>query len=53
MIAPALRLVRERLRRATDVPFAQRAAARAMLAQVDLLWRRRMLEYLLVRAVRG
>jgi hypothetical protein len=29
-----------------------RAAARVMLAQVDLLWRRHIIDYLLLRAVR-
>jgi cyclopropane fatty-acyl-phospholipid synthase-like methyltransferase len=52
VIGPALRLTRDRLRRATGTPFGHRAAARAMLAQVDLMWRRGMIEYVLLRAVR-
>jgi SAM-dependent methyltransferase len=51
VIAPALRFVRERLeRRAVDAPVAMRAASRVMLAQVELLWRNRVLEYALIRA---
>jgi SAM-dependent methyltransferase len=52
VIGPALRLTRDRLRRATDVPFGHRTVARAMLAQVHLLWKREMIEYILLRAVR-
>jgi len=52
VIGPALRLTRDRLRRDARAPFGQRAAARVMVAQVDLLWRRRIIEYLFVRAVR-
>jgi cyclopropane fatty-acyl-phospholipid synthase-like methyltransferase len=51
VIGPALRLTRDRLRCATGAPFGHRAAARAMLAQVDLMWRRGMIEYVLLRAV--
>jgi len=51
VIEPALRLTRGRLRRVTQAPFGQRAAARAMLAQVDLMWQRGMIEYILLRAV--
>jgi len=52
VIEPALQLTRGRLRRVTQAPFGQRAAARAMLAQVDLLWQRGMIDYIFVRAVR-
>jgi SAM-dependent methyltransferase len=52
VVGPALRLTRDRLRRVTRSPFGHRAVARAMLAQVDLLWRHRMIEYILARAVR-
>jgi SAM-dependent methyltransferase len=52
VIGPALRLTRDRLRRTTGAPFGHRAVARAMLAQVDLMWQRGMIEYVLFRAVR-
>jgi SAM-dependent methyltransferase len=52
VIAPALRLIAERLSRGPAAPVGHRAAARIMLAQVDLLWRRRIIDYLLLRAVR-
>jgi cyclopropane fatty-acyl-phospholipid synthase-like methyltransferase len=52
VIAPALRLTAQRLARATAAPAGQRAAARLLLRQVDLLWRRRIIDYLLLRAVR-
>jgi SAM-dependent methyltransferase len=52
VVGPALRLTRDRLRRVTRAPFGHRAAARAMLAQVDLIWQRGMIEYVLLRAVR-
>jgi erythromycin 3''-O-methyltransferase len=52
VIRPALALTSARLGAATGVPVGQRAAARLMLGQVNLLWRRRIIEYLLVRAVR-
>jgi SAM-dependent methyltransferase len=52
VIEPALRLTRARVRRVTRAPFGQRAAARAMLAQVALLWQRGMIDYIFVRAVR-
>jgi len=52
VIEPALRLTRERLRNDTRAPFGHRTAARVMLAQVELLWRRGMIEYLLIRAER-
>jgi SAM-dependent methyltransferase len=50
-IAPALRFVRDRLRRPpSSVPRGHVLASRLMLAQVDLLWERGMIEYLLLRA---
>jgi hypothetical protein len=52
VIAPALRLTSQRLGRATTAPVGQRTAARLLLRQVHLLWRRRIIDYLLLRAVR-
>jgi SAM-dependent methyltransferase len=52
VIAPALRLIGERLSRGPAAPVGHRAAARVMLGQVELLWRRHMIDYLLLRAVR-
>lgn len=52
VIAPALRLTAARLTGTTAAPFGQHAAALLLLRQVDLLWRRRIIEYLLLRAVR-
>ncbi len=53
VIAPALRFVRDRLERGdVDAPATMRLASRVMLAQVELLWRRGMLEYALLRARR-
>jgi ubiquinone/menaquinone biosynthesis C-methylase UbiE len=53
VIGPALRSVRHRLDSGTlDAPRAMRLACRAMLAQADLLWRRGVLDYLLLRATR-
>jgi len=52
VIAPALRLTSGRLDHATIAPAGQRTAARLLLRQVDLLWRRRIIDYLLLRAVR-
>jgi len=52
VIAPALRLTTARLGRATTAPFGQHAAAHLLLRQVDLLWRRHIIEYLLIRAIR-
>jgi SAM-dependent methyltransferase len=49
VIAPALRFVRDRLDRgAGDVPKSYELAVRVMLRQVDLLWRRGVLDYLLL-----
>ena len=52
VIAPALRLTAARLARATTAPLGQHAAARVLLRQVDLLWRRHIIDYLLLRAIR-
>jgi SAM-dependent methyltransferase len=52
VIAPALRLTAARLARATTAPLGQHAAARLLLRQVGLLWRRRIIDYLLLRAIR-
>jgi SAM-dependent methyltransferase len=55
VIAPALQLIRHRLQAtptATAAPAGQRTAARLLLSQVELLWRRRIIEYILLRAVR-
>ncbi|MEX2275328.1 MAG: methyltransferase domain-containing protein [Actinomycetota bacterium] len=51
VIAPALASVRDRLERADgDAPTAHVLASRVLLGQVELLWRRGMLEYLLLSA---
>jgi erythromycin 3''-O-methyltransferase len=53
VIAPALRFVRDRLDTSRDDAAASyRLAARIMVAQVELLWERGMLDYLLLRATR-
>ncbi len=52
VIAPALRLTAERLDHASAAPVGQHAAARLLLRQVHLLWRRGIIDYLLLRAVR-
>ena len=52
VIAPALRLITERLSHGPAAPLGHRPAARVMLAQVELLWRRHIIDYLLLRAVR-
>lgn len=49
VIAPALRLTRHRLDRGLDAPPSQRLAVRFFLAQVELLWRRGMIDYILLR----
>ncbi len=48
----AIRLFRGRLGRA-DVPVLQRFGARLLLAQWELLYKRRMMEYLLMTATAG
>jgi hypothetical protein len=52
VIAPALRLAVARLAGAPAAPAGQQTAARLLLRQVDLLWRRQIIDYLLLRAVR-
>jgi SAM-dependent methyltransferase len=52
VIAPALRLAAARLSRPASAPTGHRAAARLLLRQVELLWRRRIIDYMLLRAVR-
>jgi SAM-dependent methyltransferase len=52
VISPALQLSAARLRSATGAPAGHQAAARVLLWQVDLLWRRRIVDYLLLRAIR-
>jgi SAM-dependent methyltransferase len=52
VIAPALRLAAARLATTPAAPIGQHAAARLLLWQADLLWRRRIIDYLLLRAVR-
>jgi SAM-dependent methyltransferase len=52
VIAPALRLTADRLARARPAPAGQHIAARLLLSQVDLLWRRHIIDYLLLRAIR-
>ena len=52
VIAPALRLTAARLASPVAAPAGQQAAARLLLWQVDLLWRRRIIDYVLLRAVR-
>jgi SAM-dependent methyltransferase len=51
VIGPALRFVRERLhRRSSGVARTYELAARVMVSQVDLLWERRVVDYLMLRA---
>ena len=52
VIAPALRLTAERLASAMAAPVGQHAAARLLRWQVELLWRHRIIDYVLIRAVR-
>jgi MPBQ/MSBQ methyltransferase len=52
VIAPALRLTAARLATPMAAPTGQQAAARVLLRQVDLLWRRQIIDYVLLRAVR-
>src|SRR5690348_9918113 len=52
VIAPALRLTAQRLENTTAAPAGERAAARLLLWQVNLLWRRQIIDYLLLRAIR-
>jgi SAM-dependent methyltransferase len=51
VIGPALRFVRRRLEEGDhETPAAMRLAARVMLAQTELLWRKGVVDYLLLRA---
>jgi len=52
VIGPALQLTSARLRSATGAPAGHQAAGRVLLRQVDLLWRRRIVDYLLLQAIR-
>src|SRR5262249_32256023 len=52
VIAPALRVVAERLSRSPSAPLAHRTAARVLLWQMELLGRHRILDSLLLRAPR-
>lgn len=52
VIAPALRLTRRRLSRGDGASASIRLAARIFLSQAELLWNRRAIEYLLLRAER-
>ena len=52
VIAPALRLTAQRLQTTTAAPAGQHAAARLLLWQVNLLWQRQIIDYLLLRAIR-
>jgi hypothetical protein len=52
VIAPVLRFVRRRLEAGVDAPATYVLASRIMLSQVELLWRRGVIDYLLVRARR-
>jgi SAM-dependent methyltransferase len=55
VIAPALRFVRGRLDRAhaaKEMAGSYELAARIMVSQVELLWERRIIDYLFLRAVR-
>ena len=52
VIAPALSFVRRRLEAGLEASASHVLASRVMLAQVELLWKRGMIDYLLVRAVR-
>ncbi|HSJ51998.1 MAG TPA: methyltransferase domain-containing protein [Actinomycetota bacterium] len=52
VIAPALRFVRRRLDDGAPAPIAMRLAARALLGQLELLWERGVVDYVLIRASR-
>jgi SAM-dependent methyltransferase len=52
VIGPALRVTAARLAHLPGAPTGHRAAARLLLRQVDLVWRRGIIDYLLLRAVR-
>jgi hypothetical protein len=50
VIAPAIELTRERLGSDDRVPIGQRQAGRVLLGQVELMWRRGIIDYVLFRA---
>jgi SAM-dependent methyltransferase len=52
VIGPFLRFATARLARPAAAPVGQQAAARLLLWQVDLLWRRRIIDYVILRATR-
>ena len=52
VIAPALRLASARLATRLGAPAGQQEAARLLLRQVGLLWRRHIIDYVLLRATR-
>ena len=53
VIAPALAFVRRRLSmQRGEAPLAMRLASRVLLSQVELLWRRGLLDYLLLKGVK-
>ena len=52
VIGPAVRLTAQRLAGPQAAPAGQQAIGRLLLRQVDLLWRRGIIDYLLIRAVR-
>jgi len=52
VIAPAVRLTAARLAGPRAAPTGQQAIGRLLLRQVDLLWRRGIIDYLLLRAGR-
>jgi SAM-dependent methyltransferase len=52
VIVPAVRLTAQRLASPQAAAAGQQAIGRLLLRQVDLLWRRGIIDYLLVRAVR-
>ncbi|MDQ4005922.1 MAG: hypothetical protein M3135_06430, partial [Actinomycetota bacterium] len=53
VIAPALRVTRRRLATRRGAPASIRVPAAVFLGQTELLWRRRAVEYLLLRAERA
>lgn len=53
VIAPALRLTAQRVADPRAAPAGQQTLARLMLWQVNLLWQRRIVDYLVLRAVRS